>query len=227
MTAKNGYVRRIPLTRWSWTAKDLFGFLVVFGCTIFWRPVMTWQFLLRNSMLRPERLGSVRMSNGLFPLWIYKGHLWVTCREANENDVIQKAAKIKPRYDAKKQWWWTFTDPSLRGLMENMDRNLLGIKQQHEKVWKGLSTRNKMRTRSTAGSIVVKDNRHIPQWVKLHVTLRDKGSCVYWGEKDLKLLEFDHRHAWSKGGSSKDPLNICLGCKTCNRSKGARDWGWG
>jgi hypothetical protein len=49
---------------------------------------------------------------------------------------------------------------------------------------------------------------------------------VYCGESNVKLLEFDHRKAWSKGGTSKDPLNICLGCKTCNRKKSDKDWGW-
>jgi len=49
---------------------------------------------------------------------------------------------------------------------------------------------------------------------------------VYCGENNIKILEFDHRKAWSKGGSSKDPLNICLGCKPCNRKKSDKDWGW-
>jgi len=227
MALKKPYVRRIALKDWSWDDGDMFGVLLVFGRIFFTRPNLMWQFLLRNTLSNPEKLGLMTMSNGAFPLWLFKGHMWITGNQATSADVKVKGEKIKTRYNAKDQWWWGFTDPSLRGMMESMDHTIFGVKQQHEKVWKGLSSLNKISTRSTAGSIVVKDNRHIPQWVKLHVTLRDKGQCVYCGEKDLKLLEFDHRHAWSKGGSSKDTLNICLGCKPCNRSKGARNWGWG
>jgi len=75
--------------------------------------------------------------------------------------------------------------------------------------------------------IKTRDDRYIPQWVKIAVVLRDGGRCVYCFESDPRLLEFDHRKSWIKGGSSKDPDNICLGCRTCNRKKGAKDWGWG
>ena len=71
------------------------------------------------------------------------------------------------------------------------------------------------------------DDRYIPQWVKIVVVQRDGGRCVYCFENDPQLLEFDHRKSWVKGGSSKDPDNICLGCRPCNRKKGAKDWGWG
>ena len=227
MTLKKPYVRRITLKDWSWNDGDLLGVLLVFGRIFFSRPNMMWQFLLRNALSEPENLGLVTMSNGVFTLWLFKGHMWISDHLATSADVKAKGMNIKTRYDAKQQWWWGFTDPSLRHMMESMDHTIFGLKQNHEKVWKGLSLKHRKSTSSTATTIGVRDNRHIPQWVKLHVTLRDKGQCVYCGEKDLKLLEFDHRHAWSKGGSSKDPLNICLGCKTCNRSKGARNWGWG
>ena len=220
-------ILRIPLKEWKWHSDEFLGTLIVYSQIILMRPEMMWNFLFRNSMLRPERVGQVRLAKGIFPLWLYKGHLWATSKEATNEDIVKKAAKIKPRYNPKDQLWWGFTDPSLRGLMENMGRAMLGLKQKHEQIWKSLSPQYKRRTRSKAGQIGVRDNRHIPQWVKIHVVLRDKGRCVYCGEDDPKELEFDHRRAWSKGGSSKDPLNICLGCKGCNRSKGDRDWGWG
>ena len=103
---------------------------------------------------------------------------------------------------------------------------MLGLKQQHEITWSSLSKPKKAQTKQSAGTIGVRDNRHIPQWVKIHVVLRDKGRCVYCDESNIKLLEFDHRKAWSKGGSSKDPVNICLGCRPCNRKKSDKDWGW-
>ena len=97
-----------------------------------------WSDLLRNSMLRPERIGQVRLENGFFPLWLYKGHLWAASKEATSEDFVKKAANTKPRYNVKDQWWWGFTDPSLRGLMEKMDRAMLGLKQKHEQAWKYL-----------------------------------------------------------------------------------------
>ena len=69
--------------------------------------------------------------------------------------------------------------------------------------------------------------RYIPQHVRLKVALRDRGRCVYCGEDDLERLEIDHLRAYSKGGRSDDVTNLALACKRCNRSKGARDWGWG
>lgn len=220
-------ILRIPLKEWKWHSDDFFGTLIVYSQIILMRPEMMWDFMFRNSMLRPECIGQVRMVNGFFPLWMYKGHLWAASINTKAEDIVKKATKIKPRYNAKEQWWWGFTDPTLRGLMENMDRLLLGLKQQHEVDWRSLTPKKRSSTKSTMKGIGVRDNRYIPQWVKIHVVLRDKGKCVYCGENDVKLLEFDHREAWSKGGSSKDPLNICLGCRPCNRRKSDRDWGWG
>ena len=109
--------------------------------------------------------------------------------------------------------------------MENMDRAMLGLKQRHDLRGARLN-QQEAHDEEEGHGIGVRDNRYIPQWVKIHVVLRDKGRCVYCGESNIKILEFDHRKAWSKGGSSKDPLNICLGCKPCNRKKSDKDWGW-
>jgi hypothetical protein len=67
-----------------------------------------------------------------------------------------------------------------------------------------------------------RDDRVIPQDVKIAVTLRDKGQCqlrfadICLVDKDI---QFDHRIPWSKGGSSKDPDNIQCACGPCNRAK--------
>lgn len=219
-------VRRVPLKHWS--ASEAFAFvnLVVHGYLVCMLAAFSWTTYLRASMTSPVLVGSAQMANGHFPLWAYRGHLWVASTNATAEDVAKKGAKTTPHYAAKEQWWWSFVDPSMRGLMEGMDRMILGLKQEHQATWARLTSTQRSKTTSTTKGIGVRDNRYIPQWVKIHVVLRDKGRCVYCGEDDVKLLEFDHREAWSKGGSSKDPLNICLGCRPCNRRKGDRDWGW-
>ena len=62
-----------------------------------------------------------------------------------------------------------------------------------------------------------RDNRHIPQAVKVQVAARDRGKCVICGSRTD--LQFDHIIPWSRGGSSKDPGNIQLLCGTHNREK--------
>lgn len=66
-----------------------------------------------------------------------------------------------------------------------------------------------------------RDDRVIPQDVKVAVSVRDKGKCQlrYPGCLVDAELQFDHVYPWSKGGSSKDPDNIQLACSHCNRIK--------
>lgn len=67
-----------------------------------------------------------------------------------------------------------------------------------------------------------RDDRVIPQDVKIAVTVRDKGVCQlrYAGICLVdKEICFDHKWPHSKGGSSKDPDNIQLACGPCNRHK--------
>lgn len=226
MVSIMSYVRRLALKDWSLNTSDDVSSLTVHGWQVWWGLQFSWQCWLAQSMRLPKLIGMTMMNNGLFPVWLYRGHLWVTCRKATTDDVRTKGTNTKPRYNAKEQWWWEFSDPTIHGLLEYMDRSILGLKQQHDLTWRTLEPIKKRTTKGAASGIEVRDNRYIPQWVKIHVVLRDKGRCVYCGHGDIKVLEFDHRKAWSKGGSSKDPLNICLGCKTCNRKKADKDWGW-
>lgn len=65
-----------------------------------------------------------------------------------------------------------------------------------------------------------RDDRVIPQTVKILVSARDKGECQIKGPPCTGAGEvFDHIFPWSKGGSSKDPDNIQLACAPCNAWK--------
>ena len=61
------------------------------------------------------------------------------------------------------------------------------------------------------------EDRVIPTKVKLEVWKRDRGCCVMCGAKSG--LHFDHIIPYSKGGSSKDPLNIQILCSRHNLEK--------
>lgn len=85
--------------------------------------------------------------------------------------------------------------------------------------------RRNARRKQLQGEVPVtpsRDDRVIPQDVKIRVTLRDKGQCqlrypgICLTDQDL---QFDHKYPWSKGGSSKDEDNIQLACGPCNRHK--------
>lgn len=66
-------------------------------------------------------------------------------------------------------------------------------------------------------SSTLDDDRMIPSWVKLEVWKRDQGKCCKCGTKSG--LHFDHIIPYSKGGSSKDPLNIQILCRHHNLEK--------
>lgn len=63
-------------------------------------------------------------------------------------------------------------------------------------------------------------SRHIPQAVKIAVTLRDNGKCRRCGTK--YDIHYDHIIPWSRGGSSTDMNNIQLLCGHCNRMKSSK-----
>lgn len=65
--------------------------------------------------------------------------------------------------------------------------------------------------------IELDDDRLIPSWVKLAVWKRDQGKCQRCGSNSG--LHFDHIIPYSKGGSSKDPLNIQILCARHNLAK--------
>lgn len=73
----------------------------------------------------------------------------------------------------------------------------------------------------TAEFVPLRDDRIIPQDVKIQVAIRDGGVCQlrYMGCTVDRDIQYDHRVAWSRGGSSKDADNIQLACGHCNRMK--------
>jgi len=75
-------------------------------------------------------------------------------------------------------------------------------------------------------------SRYIPQAVKDTVYARDGGRCVYTtaeGQRCPALvgLEYEHRTPHARGGSSIDPANIELLCRTHNQLAAKREFGEG
>ena len=100
MAANKSYVRRLALKHWMLTSSSGIATLTVYGWQIWWGVLFSWQWWLAQSMRMPQKVGMATMSNGLFPVWIYRGHLWVTCRVATADDVRVKGKNTKPRYNA-------------------------------------------------------------------------------------------------------------------------------
>lgn len=66
-------------------------------------------------------------------------------------------------------------------------------------------------------------SRRIPQAVRDQVWNRDHGQCQYVSPdgkqcQEQGALEFDHIRPWAQGGSSHDPQNIRLLCRTHNQT---------
>ena len=65
--------------------------------------------------------------------------------------------------------------------------------------------------------IVHPNTRHIPQAVKIAVSVRDGGRCVWCGTD--QNLQFGHIIPFSQGGTATVE-NLQLECQQCNLSKG-------
>lgn len=67
------------------------------------------------------------------------------------------------------------------------------------------------------------DDGRVPPEVKTFVMQRDSGRCQACGATDN--LTIDHKLIpWVDGGSSKDPANLHVLCRSCNASKGTKPW---
>lgn len=69
-----------------------------------------------------------------------------------------------------------------------------------------------------------RDDRVIPQDVKVQVSIRDDGKCQIKGPECIidRDIQFDHKIPYEWGGSSKDADNIQCACGPCNRWKSNR-----
>lgn len=87
-----------------------------------------------------------------------------------------------------------------------------------------LHYRRRGRSQSRYDSITpgppARDDRQIPQEIKIAVAVRDGGMCQIKGPPCTGTGEvYDHIYPWSHGGSSKDMDNIQMSCRACNQWK--------
>jgi hypothetical protein len=67
------------------------------------------------------------------------------------------------------------------------------------------------------------DDGRIPPELRAFVMARDARQCQVCGSE--ANLTIDHKWiAWSDGGSSTDPQNLQVLCRSCNSRKGRRPW---
>lgn len=79
-------------------------------------------------------------------------------------------------------------------------------------------------------SFATKHTRYIPQNIKNLVWQRDEGRCTYVSEDGKRceakyFLELDHKKEFSRGGSSINPSNMQLLCRTHNQLRAEKSFG--
>lgn len=109
---------------------------------------------------------------------------------------------------AKEILWHKFPDGRMEDIFMDSLQALLQIKDPM------LQASREQRAQSAG--------RHIPKWIKRQVWKRDAGRCVYAAPDGHVCgsrtgLEFDHIIPWARGGSSNDPHNIRLLCRSHNQ----------
>jgi 5-methylcytosine-specific restriction endonuclease McrA len=168
-------------------------------------------------MTGPVKLIGISSPDRHLPeVWMVKGHLYKTSRNTLSLHIFRATSSLRVNYVPEYSAWWDRVGPQARIALQVQDRLAYGLR-----VPKALIDRYaKLKGRIEVASRI-RHSRHIPQWVKIHVVIRDRGCCVKCGCNDSRLLEFDHLIPFSLGGPSDDPDNIRLLCIACNRSKGA------
>jgi HNH endonuclease len=69
------------------------------------------------------------------------------------------------------------------------------------------------------------DSSKVPRDIYELVMARDGERCQYPGCGATEDLTIDHKLVpWSEGGSSTDPENLQVLCRSCNSRKGTRPW---
>lgn len=215
-------IRRIPLKDWNIERNGNTALLKIRGSVVAMLLWMSWQNDFSSSYLFPTGIMAAQSGDTQRPsIWLYKGHIWSSPMLTMALDIQKAGASRSTNYQSEFSVWWDQVSPEARVALEVMDRTAQGLsipKDLMSRYLKGGRTSVKNRLELVNS---VKHSRHIPQWVKIHVVIRDRGCCVKCGCNDSRLLEFDHLIPFSLGGPSDDPDNIRLLCIACNRSKGA------
>lgn len=111
-------------------------------------------------------------------------------------------------------------EEALEALLEKKDMTRKISRKSKQKKTKELSITTKKPAQNNAK--YNPQTRYIPQHVRYKVWQRDNGQCTYTSPTGKRCcekggLEFDHTHPFGLGGSSNNPNNIRLLCKTHNQ----------
>ncbi|MFA4873976.1 MAG: HNH endonuclease signature motif containing protein [bacterium] len=120
---------------------------------------------------------------------------------------------------ARELLWHKYPHAKLEDIIDEALDALLAKKDPAKKIERKLRRNVSRQNSSKSGN---SHSRYIPQHVKDTVWQRDQGRCRYVGPDGRRCderggLEFDHVKPWAKGGSSNDPENIRILCRTHNQ----------
>jgi len=114
-----------------------------------------------------------------------------------------------------------YPEGKLKDVLGDALRSLLNSKDRNQK--KKLEGKRPVTQRQES-------SRYIPELLKQQVWERDEGKCAYVSPQGRRCatkawLEWDHIKAWGLGGTSHDPGNVRLLCRTHNRLSADQSFG--
>ena len=202
-------VRRLARSTWEQTGLPCGGARFAYGNQFTLDlPVTAYLALCITVQHTPVLLGTTVKGRAV---WWFDGHLWTGAPTDGETEVKSASQRHAP---ANNPLLNMASEQSRASHHEAMER-AAQVAKQEAAMWDaalGISMKaaNLALSFITTNTVTSTHSRHIPQDVKIRVSLRDRGMCRHVGCFRTTNLHFDHVIAYSKGGPSDQDWNIQL-----------------
>lgn len=212
-------VRRLARPSWEQTGLPCGGARIAYGNQFTLDlPVAAYLALCITVQHTPVLLGTTAKGRAL---WWFDGHLWTGAPTDGASEVKSAAQRHASPNNPLLEM---ASEQSRTSHHEVMARAAQAAKHEAA-MWDaalGISMKaaNQALSFIATNTVTSTHSRHIPQDVKIRVSLRDRGMCRHVGCLRTTNLHFDHVIAYSKGGPSDQDWNIQLLCDQHNWRKG-------